>query len=200
MAPSTTSHPIDWRMQTIENCKFISRPGAFVSVVTTKEALGGFKAVVIRVIDGQRQPLFSESAATIPDALKALHTRSAEAVQNHVDANGWDFVMPPPNYWGKNETEKDQGETDGESSYSESASSTVTMSDASDDDMVSEEEQEVQELEEDEGKDGALSLTFTIPVEVSIRVAIDGKVPIKIGFSQAQPLCFTELGDQLLGR
>ncbi|KAM7195715.1 hypothetical protein V8F33_006564 [Rhypophila sp. PSN 637] len=137
MAPSTTSPPIDWRMQTIENCKFISRPGAFVSVVTTKEALGEFKAVVIRVIDGQRQPLFSESAATIPEALKALHTRSAEAVQNHVDANGWDFVMPPPNYWGKNETEKDQGETDAESSYSQSASSTVTMSDASDDDMVS---------------------------------------------------------------
>ena len=123
--------------QLAENCRFISRTGAFVSVVTTKEALGAFKAVVVRIQDGQRQPLFSESAATIPEALQALHARSAEAVQNHIDANGWDFVAVPKKHWTRKASDKDQGDSDVESSYSQSASSTVTLSDASDDDLVS---------------------------------------------------------------
>ncbi|KAK3368220.1 hypothetical protein B0H63DRAFT_72793 [Podospora didyma] len=129
MAPVTCPSSIDWRSHTIENCKFFSRPDAVLSLVIAKEPLGTFKAIVLRAEDGQREALLSESGASIDEVLHALHVKSAEAVQNYISTNGFEFVPVLKKRSSSNNIPNDVDDaSDNDSAFSGSASSTVTMS------------------------------------------------------------------------
>ncbi|KAG7290974.1 hypothetical protein NEMBOFW57_000981 [Staphylotrichum longicolle] len=135
MAPSASPLPIDLRAQVIENCEFYSGPHAHISLVIAKQPVGTWKAYVFRTVNGTREALLSETAPSLPDALQALHVKSAEAVQNYIGSNGFALVSGI----------KKRGARRGGSSHddghdSDSTSSTVTLDDCeslSDDETIS---------------------------------------------------------------
>lgn len=81
----------------IENCSFFSSRDSHIGVILTREPLGNFKAVVIRAEKGgQRDALLSsESAETVQEAYELLLVKSADAVQNYITANGFEFAPSP---------------------------------------------------------------------------------------------------------
>ncbi|KAK2604503.1 hypothetical protein N8I77_007428 [Diaporthe amygdali] len=83
-----------YRAQIVENCSFFSARDAHIGVILTREPLGNFKAVVIRAEhDGRREALLSsESADTVQKAYELLLVKSADAVQNYITTNGFEFV------------------------------------------------------------------------------------------------------------
>ncbi|KAK0621219.1 hypothetical protein B0T17DRAFT_508589 [Bombardia bombarda] len=128
-----------WTSQVIENCKFFSRPDAVLSLIVAKEPRGGFKAIVLKTEDGQREALLSESACTLSEALQDLHVKSAEAVHNYITANGFEIVpilrkrdIKPHKVTKAVNNGEGGGDganhgNDNDSAFSGSASSTVTM-------------------------------------------------------------------------
>ncbi|KAK5663884.1 hypothetical protein OQA88_92 [Cercophora sp. LCS_1] len=92
MAPVATLTTQYLREQIIENCEFQNVPHARLYLIVAKEALGNFKAIVAKAENGRREALLSECGGTIHEALQLLLTRSAEAVQHHITAHGFDFV------------------------------------------------------------------------------------------------------------
>ncbi|SPQ22733.1 3ef01d68-ba12-40cc-b8da-be349570c5b2 [Thermothielavioides terrestris] len=134
MAPAVSPPPIDLRAQIKENCEFISDRFAEISVITAKEPLGTFTAIVLRTESGTRKPLLSETASSVYDALQALHVKSAEAVRTYIATNGFAPVSSIKQRDGKRSSGYD-GVFD-----SDSASSTLTLDDCeslSDDETVS---------------------------------------------------------------
>ncbi|TPX12096.1 uncharacterized protein E0L32_007211 [Thyridium curvatum] len=86
------SNAIDYYHQTLENVRFFSPEHAEVCIVTAKDPMGMFKAVVMRAKGKTRTALLSETASSMPEALRRLHHKSAEAVHNHMTTYGCDFV------------------------------------------------------------------------------------------------------------
>ncbi|KAK3332517.1 hypothetical protein B0T19DRAFT_457327 [Cercophora scortea] len=124
-ASSNTIHPqLDLGCQTIENCKFFSRPDAVLSLVIAKEPLGTFKALVLKAEDGERDVLLSAPGPTVNEAVHALHVKSAEAVQYYIATNGFEFV--PILKKRANDDDGDDAGSDNDSS----CSSPVTVSEA----------------------------------------------------------------------
>lgn len=78
----------------IENCSFFSARDADIGVILTREPLGNFKVVVTRAEKhGRREALLSsESAETVQKAYELLLVKSADAVQNYITANGFEFA------------------------------------------------------------------------------------------------------------
>ncbi|KAK3942387.1 hypothetical protein QBC46DRAFT_406374 [Diplogelasinospora grovesii] len=104
MAPvDTCSHESlgDLTSQTIANCKFFGRRDAAITLVTAKEPgpLGEqrFRAIILKTEQDQREAVLTQSGTTAYEAVRALHERSAEAVQNYIALNGFDFVPVPKN-------------------------------------------------------------------------------------------------------
>ncbi|KAL1866209.1 hypothetical protein Daus18300_006873 [Diaporthe australafricana] len=82
------------RAQIVENCSFFSARDAHIGVILTREPLGNFKTVVIRAEQGGRRDalLSSESADTVQKAYELLLVKSADAVQNYITTNGFEFA------------------------------------------------------------------------------------------------------------
>ncbi|KAL8414853.1 hypothetical protein RB594_005890 [Gaeumannomyces avenae] len=96
MAPATNIL-LDFYGQTIENCRFMSHEDAEISIITSMDpASGKFRATVVQTEGYGRQKkrtvIVSEVGTTLVDAIELLHTKSAEAVQNHVTTLGYDVV------------------------------------------------------------------------------------------------------------
>ncbi|KUI58819.1 hypothetical protein VP1G_06079 [Cytospora mali] len=68
--------------------------GAQLSVILTREPLGTYKAIILRSEFGsQREVLLSsESADTVHRAFELLLVRSADAVQNYITTNGFEYA------------------------------------------------------------------------------------------------------------
>lgn len=77
-----------------ENCSFFSPPGAQLSVILTREPLGTYKAIILRAeFGGPREVvLSSDSAETVNRAFELLLIKSADAVQNYITTNGFEFA------------------------------------------------------------------------------------------------------------
>ena len=91
--------------------------------------MGTFKALVLKIENGKRDVLLSETAPSASEALQALHNRSAEAVQNYIGTNGFGL---------KKRQAADGHETDGYESTT--TVSTVTLEECeslSDDETIS---------------------------------------------------------------
>ncbi|KAK4143862.1 uncharacterized protein C8A04DRAFT_28430 [Dichotomopilus funicola] len=132
MGSGSNLYPRDARAQVIENCEFTYGPDARFSLVLTREAAGNFKAIVLKTQDGARKAVLSAAAPRYEDALALLLTKSAEAVQEHVDAHGFGLVSQPKEQHVKLD--------DGVEFEKDSGSSTVTLDDyesLSDDETVS---------------------------------------------------------------
>ncbi|KKY33310.1 hypothetical protein UCDDA912_g06685 [Diaporthe ampelina] len=111
-----------YRAQIVENCSFFSARDAHIGVILTREPLGNFKAVVTRAEKhGRREALLSsESAETVQKAYELLLVKSADAVQNYISANGFEFAP-----WSKKIGDVVDDDDDGASSVS-SASEVMT--------------------------------------------------------------------------
>ncbi|KAH6849727.1 hypothetical protein B0I37DRAFT_413182 [Chaetomium sp. MPI-CAGE-AT-0009] len=131
MVPGASSTVVDLRAQVIENCEFFSGIPARISLVVAKEPLGTFKGIVLKTENGIREAVLAETAPSYDDALRALLIKSAEAVQNYINTNG--FALPSSV---KSQNSKPSRYDDSH----ESDSSTVTLDDCeslSDDETVS---------------------------------------------------------------
>ncbi|KAH6636097.1 hypothetical protein F5144DRAFT_591369 [Chaetomium tenue] len=150
MVPETSSPPVDLRAQVIgqssasligtpatntarsaENCEFFSGSFARFSLVAAKEPLGTFRAIVLKTENGIREVLLAETASSYYEALQALHVKSAEAVQNYINTNGFALASSVKKQSHKASRYDDSHESD---------SSTVTLDDCeslSDDETVS---------------------------------------------------------------
>ncbi|KAI0382890.1 hypothetical protein F5Y04DRAFT_34753 [Hypomontagnella monticulosa] len=136
MAPYSIN--FDYRHQIIENCEFIlpQHGRNLVTVVTSRNALGDFKAFAIRTNEDSREPLLSsEPCDTTTQAIESLYTKSCEATQNYITTNGFSF--PPDLKKSKfdedeDDDNKDEYENDDDDVASivsgRSASSTVALS------------------------------------------------------------------------
>ncbi|KAI1820325.1 hypothetical protein F4861DRAFT_73534 [Xylaria intraflava] len=80
----------DARTQIIDNCEFLMRKDDIVQVVTSKDPEGDlFKAYAVKLNGKERQViLVSKPCENVEKAVECLHTRSCEAVHNHVTAKG----------------------------------------------------------------------------------------------------------------
>ncbi|EAQ91422.1 hypothetical protein CHGG_03357 [Chaetomium globosum CBS 148.51] len=150
MVPETSSPPVDLRAQVIgqssasligtpatntarsaENCEFFSGTFARFSLVAAKEPLGTFRAIVLKTENGIREVLLAETAPSYYEALQALHVKSAEAVQNYINTNGFALASG---------VKKQSPNASRYDDSHESDSSTVTLDDCeslSDDETVS---------------------------------------------------------------
>ncbi|KAK0645902.1 hypothetical protein B0T16DRAFT_390433 [Cercophora newfieldiana] len=131
MAPVVTPINQYLREQTIENCGFLSVPHAKIYLIVAKEPLGGFKAIAAKAEDGSREALLSESGANVQEALQRLFLRSAEAVQHHITANGFDFAPEKDDDSDFGSVSGKGGDDDGDASTDESLSDNETVSVAS---------------------------------------------------------------------
>ncbi|KAK0622890.1 hypothetical protein B0T14DRAFT_564303 [Immersiella caudata] len=122
MAPVVTPINQYLREQTIENCGFLSVPHARIYLIVAKEPLGGFKAIAAKAEDGRREALLSESGANVQEALQRLFLRSAEAVQHHITANGFDFAP-------EKDDDSDFGSVSGRARDDDDASTDESLSD-----------------------------------------------------------------------
>ncbi|KAK4448570.1 hypothetical protein QBC34DRAFT_426321 [Podospora aff. communis PSN243] len=122
MAPVVTPINQYLREQTIENCGFLSVPHARIYLIVAKEPLGGFKAIAAKAEDGRREALLSESGANVQEALQRLFLRSAEAVQHHITANGFDFAP-------EKDDDSDFGSVSGRAQDDDDASTDESLSD-----------------------------------------------------------------------
>ncbi|KAK3357724.1 hypothetical protein B0T25DRAFT_168094 [Lasiosphaeria hispida] len=129
MAP--VASPIDVRAQTVENCRFFTVSHAALTLVTAKEPLGTFKAIVVKTENGRREALLSESAPTIPQALQQLLVKSAEAVQNYIGTNGFAFAP------GDDDNDDDESDFDGPSYRVNRRDTASTCESLSDNETVS---------------------------------------------------------------
>ncbi|ROW12538.1 hypothetical protein VMCG_00190 [Cytospora schulzeri] len=122
-APETWRAPPEVvRSQIVENCSFFSPPGAQLSVILTREPLGTYKAIILRAdLGGQREAvLSSESADTVNRAFELLLVRSADAVQNYITTNGFEFAPSSKKMEEIVNDEDDDEDDDGVSSVSSS--------------------------------------------------------------------------------
>ncbi|KAL2126150.1 hypothetical protein VTI74DRAFT_1602 [Chaetomium olivicolor] len=95
MAPEASHPPIDLRAQIIENCKFFTGPHCHPSLIVAKDPIGKFEAIVLKSNELHfRGVLLSETGASVPEALQALLLKSAEAVENHISTNGFEYLTP----------------------------------------------------------------------------------------------------------
>ncbi|KAJ4304042.1 hypothetical protein N0V88_001647 [Collariella sp. IMI 366227] len=133
MAPGAPLPTIDLPAQIIENCEFFDGDEAFHNLVIAKEPLGTYKAIVLKTQNRVREVLLSETGASVTEALQNLLVKSAEATQNYISSNGFDFP-----YIVKKRAKR--AARKGEEHDSDSSSSSLTLDDCdslSDDETVS---------------------------------------------------------------
>ncbi|KAI0840568.1 hypothetical protein F5Y06DRAFT_243320 [Hypoxylon sp. FL0890] len=124
----------DSRSQIIDNCEFFVAKYDIVSVITTKDAVGDFKAYAIRSNEDSRDVLLSsEPCNEAWRAIESLHTKSCEAAHQYITTNG--FSYPPDlkrtklvDEDEKNEESDDEDEDAASVVSGHSASSTVALS------------------------------------------------------------------------
>ncbi|KAL8388573.1 hypothetical protein RB599_009934 [Gaeumannomyces hyphopodioides] len=144
MAPATNIL-LDFYGQTIENCRFMSHEDAEIAIITSMDpATGKFRATVVRT-EGygrrkKRTVIVSEVGTSLVDAIELLHTKSAEAVQNHVTTIGYDVVprkKDPKRHkhkssagdrWDDSATSSSSNSDDSEASASDSDASDISQS------------------------------------------------------------------------
>ncbi|KAL1875909.1 hypothetical protein VTK73DRAFT_9764 [Phialemonium thermophilum] len=95
MTPTTPNQGFfDLRVQILENCRFISRPNSQFMIITTREPLGTFKAITLRTEKNKRETfLAGSSRASVQEALESLHSKSAEASQQYIEINGFEYIF-----------------------------------------------------------------------------------------------------------
>ncbi|OTA82615.1 hypothetical protein M434DRAFT_190487 [Hypoxylon sp. CO27-5] len=124
----------DYKSQIIDNCEFFVAKYDLVSVITTKDAIGDYKAYAIRSNDDTRDVLLSSDPCNAAwKAVESLHTKSCEAAHQYITTNG--FSYPPDlkksrlDEDDEKDEENDDDDEDAASVVSgRSASSTVALS------------------------------------------------------------------------
>lgn len=78
----------------LANCKFICTRHDTITVITTKEASGDWKATAVRSSNDTREALLSSDAcSSLQKAMESLHLKSAEATSIHIKTSG--YTHPP---------------------------------------------------------------------------------------------------------
>lgn len=124
----------DYRSQIIDNCEFFVAKYDIVSVITSKDAIGDYKAYAIRSNEDSRDVLLSSDPCNAAwRAIESLHTKSCEAAHQYITTNG--FSYPPDlkksrlDEDDEKDEENDDEDEDAASVVSgRSASSTVALS------------------------------------------------------------------------
>ncbi|OTA66622.1 hypothetical protein K449DRAFT_402687 [Hypoxylon sp. EC38] len=84
----------DYRSQIIDNCEFFVAKYDIVSVITSKDPIGDYKAYAIRSNEDSRDVLLSSDPCNaVWSAIESLHTKSCEAAHQYITTNG--FSYPP---------------------------------------------------------------------------------------------------------
>ncbi len=105
--------------------RFFSQGFADISIVTAREPLGKYRAMILRGENKRREVLLSETGSSLLDALQLLHASSAEAVQNHISTYGYDYVRKFKRRLGK----RKDANADDDSEYWSSDDSALALSD-----------------------------------------------------------------------
>ncbi|KAI1417783.1 hypothetical protein F5Y13DRAFT_62422 [Hypoxylon sp. FL1857] len=124
----------DYRSQIIDNCEFFIAKYDIVSVITTKDAIGDYKAYAIRSNEESRDVLLSSDPCNAAwRAIESLHTKSCEAAHQYITTNGFSYPPDLKKSGLGSEDEKDEDNDDEDDDAASvvsgrSASSTVALS------------------------------------------------------------------------
>ncbi|KAI0128414.1 hypothetical protein BJ170DRAFT_682208 [Xylariales sp. AK1849] len=134
MAPAQPLSVIfDYRGQIVENCEFITIKDDYLSIITPREASGQYKAIVVRTNGDAREAFIaSEPCDSVQRAIESLHTKSSEALDLYIKANGYSV----PRDLKREEDDSDDETLSVVSGQSAASSARLSIWDSSDEEAV----------------------------------------------------------------
>ncbi|KAI8648882.1 hypothetical protein NCS56_01504500 [Fusarium sp. Ph1] len=94
MATSCNCTSFDYKGQILENCRSIYSPDSQFSILTRRDESDRLQAFVLKTENGEHSMILSAAAHDAQGAIKALHDKSASAVDRYIVCHG--YIAPPP--------------------------------------------------------------------------------------------------------